>query len=100
MTTYIQISDKTDEVKYKNPRSVLEYSVDWSAWLVDDVISSSEWEVPSGLTETSNEATDTVTTVWLSGGVDGKSYVVLNHIVTAGGREEEAIITIYVRDSS
>ncbi len=78
----------------KDPDSVLDYVVDWSDWLGEDTISSSDWTVPTGLTEDSASETTTTATIWLSGGVAGVTYTVTNHIVTAAGREEDQSITI------
>jgi hypothetical protein len=73
----------------KTTYDVLDYSFDWSAWLVSDTIATSIWEVPAGLTEESESETSEVTTIWLSGGTPGISYVVKNRITTAGGRSKE-----------
>lgn len=81
-----------------DPDAVLDYEIDWSAWLGTDTISSSTWTVPSGLTEDSSTNTTTTATIWLSGGTAGTRYEVTNHIVTAGGREEDRTIQIVVRE--
>ncbi len=81
-----------------DPDAVLDYEIDWSAWLGTDTISSSTWTVPSGLTEDSSTNTTTTATIWLSGGTEGTRYEVVNHIVTAGGREEDRTIQIVVRE--
>ena len=84
----------------KDPESTLDYMVDWNAenWLGDDTISSVSWEVPPGLTIENETNTTTTATVWLSGGTVGESYRVTNHIVTAGGREDDRTFSIRVRD--
>ena len=81
----------------KDPDSVLDYSIDWSAWLDTDAISVSTWSVsPAGgstaLDVDSDSATTTVATVWLSGGDVGQDYIVTNHITTAAGREDDRSI--------
>jgi hypothetical protein len=78
----------------KDPDAVLDYQVDWSSWLNGDTISTSSWTVPQGLSKESDSKSTTATTVWLSGGVAGQSYSVVNHIVTAAGREEDRTIKI------
>jgi len=82
----------------KDPDAVLDYGFDWSDWLFDgDAIASSEWTVPEGLTKDSQSKSDTVTTVWLSGGSVGADYDITNHIATTDGREDDRTMTISVR---
>ena len=78
----------------KDPEAVLDYQVDWSDWLDDDTIDTSEWTVPAGLTEDSDSNTYTVAKVWLSGGTAGATYAVENKITTTDGRTDER--TIYI----
>ena len=80
----------------KDPSAVLDYVIDWSDWLDGDTISTSTWTVPSGITKDSDTKTTTATTIWLSGGTVGTKYAVVNHIVTAGGREDDRTIYINV----
>jgi len=85
MTTYI-----------KDPQSVLDYGFDWSDWLdTGDTVSTSTWNVPTGITEDSDSNTGTTTTVWLSGGTVGKKYKITNRMVTADGRTVDR--SFYVR---
>lgn len=90
----------SDNAFIKDPQAKLDYAVDWSAWLDedDDTIGQSDWTVPGGLTEVSASTTGTLATVWLSGGVVGEVYEVVNHIVTAAGREDDRTIFIHVAD--
>jgi hypothetical protein len=80
----------------KDPNAVLDFGVRWTKWLDTDTISASTWIVPTGLTADSDSFTDTVTTVWLSGGVDGSSYDIVNRITTAAGRVDDRTIRISV----
>ena len=83
----------------KDPDAVLDYSVDWSTWLGSDTISSSTWPVvPSGITKDSDTNDTTGTTVWLSGGTAGQTYLLTNRIVTAGGRTDDRSITINITE--
>lgn len=84
----------------KDPDAVLDYAVDWSAWLGGDEIASSQWLLEDGaLIEL---VTDTHTarkaTVWLRGGQEGTTYLVTNRIVTAGGRTDDRTISVKVGD--
>lgn len=83
----------------KDPDEVKDYSLDWSALLVDDTISTSTWTLASGagLTIGSNSNTDTLSTVWLSGGTAGVNYELLNRVVTTGGRTYDQTVKLKVR---
>lgn len=91
----------------KDPDSVLDYQIDWSSWLDTDnseEIASSDWTVPTGLTEGTGDYissnTTTTTKIWLSGGTAGTNYDVVNSIVTnsSPAREADRTITIMVRE--
>lgn len=70
----------------KDPGELLDYTINWAAWLGSDTITSSSWSVPSGLTNAGSSFTNSTTTVWLSGGTDDQIYTVTNTIQTAAGR--------------
>ncbi len=80
----------------KDPNAVLDYVLDWGAWLVSDTISTSNWTVPSGITKDSSTNTTTTATIWLSGGTAGEEYLLINRITTAAGRTEDRTIQITV----
>jgi hypothetical protein len=82
----------------KDPNAVLDYQVNWSTWLGADTIQSSSWVVPAGITKTSESNTTTTATVWLSGGTAGQEYLVVNRIVTVGGRTEDRGLRIVVAE--
>lgn len=82
----------------KDPAAVLDFLVDWTAWLAGDTITTSTWAVPTGITKDSDSKTATAAKVWLSGGTAGTDYRLTNHIVTAGGRTDERTIRIQVRE--
>ena len=82
---------------FKDPDAVLDYQVDWSDWLDSDTILSSDWTVPTGITEDSDTNTTTTATIWLSSGTVGTEYSLVNRIVTAGGRKDDRTIIIRVR---
>lgn len=82
----------------KDPHATLDYSIDWSRWLESDTINTSSWIVPTGLTQTAASASPQVATIWLSGGVTGTTYTVINRITTNGGRTDDRSITVKVED--
>lgn len=65
-----------------------DYAIDWTAELAGDTITSSNWIVPTGITQTTPTPsfTSATTTIWLLGGTIGKTYEVTNTVQTAGGR--------------
>lgn len=79
-----------------DPEAVLDYAVDWSAWLGTDTISTVTWTVPTGLVLASQANTTTVATAWISGGVAGTVYTVECKIVTAAGRTDERSFVLRV----
>ncbi len=83
----------------KDPDEVLDYSLDWTTWLDGDTIATSTWTVPSGITKDSDSTTTTATTIWVSGGTAGESYVLLNRIVTDGGRTKDQTVLLDVVDN-
>ncbi len=89
----------TGQVAYvKDPQAVLDYTVDWTDWLVAaDVISSHTVTVPSGITKDSSSDTDTAVTAWISGGTADTSYDVVYHVTTTAGRQDDRTVTLHVR---
>lgn len=84
----------------KDPDAVLDYSIDWEAWLDGDVITGSTWLIGgsgSDMSVDSDSNSNTATTVWLSGGAMGRSYDVTNRIVTSAGRTDDRTICVSVR---
>ena len=83
----------------KDPQAVLDFRVDWSAWLADgDAIDTSNWTVPEGITQASATHDDTTATIWLSGGTLGETYSLTNRITTEQGRTDDRTIRVSVRD--
>lgn len=90
----------------KDPNDVLDYGIDWLGTADDqgflyglsDTISTSTWIVPTGITKDSDSNTTTATTIWLSGGMAGTSYTLINRIVTVGGRTKDQSIKIKVKE--
>lgn len=80
----------------KDPDAILDYTVDWSAWLVDDTIATLTVTPDDGITIDSSSHTDTTATAIISGGTAGNSYSVRFHIVTAGARTDDRTIALFV----
>lgn len=83
----------------KDPAAVLDYQWNWAAWLAtDEVIATSTVTAPTGITVDSESNTTTAATVWLSGGTEGQTYLLVNRITTDQGRTDERTLTVFVAD--
>lgn len=84
--------------KTKDPDSTIDFTVDWTTgpnggWLAEgETIATSAWllpDDPGGLAIATDTHTDTVATVWLTGGTLGAWVDVTNRITTNQGRTED-----------
>jgi len=94
--------DKPLRELVKDPDAVLDYSIDWTDWIVSgDSIATSTWAIDvapdADLEIDSSSIVSGVPTVWLSGGTAGETYVVRNRVVTADSRTDDRSIVIHVR---
>ena len=82
----------------KDPAATLDYEVDWSVWLDNDILATSTFTVPNGLTKESESIVsgDKRARVWLSGGKHGQRYDVVNTITTTGGRTNRRVCSLRV----
>lgn len=77
------------------PGAVLDYSIDWSDWLATgETITSSTWVVNDGVTLSAQSSAGAVQTIFVSGGIDGRQYVLINFIETNQGRKDSRAITL------
>lgn len=82
---------------FKHPGSAIDLEMDWSEWLDgDDVIASSSFTVPDGLTKDSESNTSTSAMVTISGGLVNVDYVVINTITTVARKTESKAIRVMV----
>lgn len=88
----------------KDPEEVLDFSIDWSPRVGADTIVSSTWIIAEGGSGLTIEGpphapsfVPTQTTIWLSDGVLGTSYLLTNHIATAAGREMEQSVKLKIK---
>lgn len=79
----------------KDPNSIEDFAFNWAPWLDGDIIATSLFLLPDGLTQASSYFTETKAVIYLSGGTAGAIYRVTSRITTAGGRSLDK--TIYVR---
>lgn len=70
----------------KSPAARLDYSFDWETYLDGQgTILSSSWSTDDGITVESDLFTNTTTTAYVSGGVEGNSYFISNTVSTTNG---------------
>lgn len=83
----------------KDPSALLDYKLDWAAWLPEgDAIASVLWNVSPGITKVEESNTASTATVWISGGVAGQTYSVACRITTNDGRVDERSFRVQVRE--
>lgn len=84
---------------FKDPDEILDYTIDWTPRLGTggDVIVSSTWISPTGITVVIDSFTDTHTTIWLSGGSLAATYSFVNRITTAGGRTMDQTVRLKIK---
>ena len=85
--------------KIKDPDETLDSSINWAYALASgETVASAAWDVPTGLTQPRAPTLVTpLTTVWLSGGTDGVSYIVGCLMTTSAGRVFDRSFTLKVR---
>jgi hypothetical protein len=82
----------------KEPAEILDYSINWSDWLGDLIISTSAWSVPLGITKDADSNTSSTTLIRLSGGTWGETYE-LSNTITAGMQTETRSFYIRIQRS-
>lgn len=80
----------------KDPNEILDYQLNWSARLQDDIIVSSFWEA-NGVTIDEDSHTEHTTTVWLSGGELRKRALLTNRITTSSGRVMDQSVSLAIK---
>lgn len=84
----------------KDSSAVLDYSLDWSDWLVeDDHLVHCTFVPDPGLSVISSNVTNTHATGWISGGIPGQTYSVTCHITTDGGRQDDRTFQILCKET-
>lgn len=82
----------------KDPDSRIDYGFDWTNWLASgETISTSTWVLETGLTYVSDTTNGNITTVMISSGTIGYTYIITNRITTNEGRQEDRSMYITVK---
>ena len=86
---------------YKQPTERLDYDVDFTEWLPngDAIISTATSSSPAGLTIYVTDAATLIPKLWVSGGVDKKSYILSVTVETQQGRTKEVNFKVKVKDT-
>lgn len=90
------------QIYAKDPQAVVDYTLDWTNFLAGDTLATSTWLVPDDLTigtgakAPTNDTTSA--TVWISDGVAGKAYVIVNRITTTDGRTDDRSIQLILKE--
>ncbi|MEM1019630.1 MAG: hypothetical protein ACFBZ9_06125 [Sphingomonadales bacterium] len=92
-------------VYLKDPAATLGYTVDWTAsYLVDDSITASSWTLQpveeGGLEILGSDIENNITSIRVTGGINGHVYRVANRITLAGGETDERDVLIRVGERS
>lgn len=83
----------------KAPWEEEEFDFDWSGRLAPgDALASSSWTVPPGLVDLGQSRSGARAIVKLGGGVAPEAYVLVNRVVTTGGRKLEFRATLPVTE--
>lgn len=82
----------------KTPDEAIVIEFPWAARLDGETISSRSFELPDGLTNETDAASGTKTTIRVSGGDDGNSYRVIGKITTNQARDLEWVQRVIVRE--
>ena len=82
----------------KDPSAILDYGIDWTAWLDNQTIVNSSWSLQGdgALDVLANTHTGTVAMIKFGGGNVGSKYIATNHIITNTALEDSRRINIRV----
>jgi hypothetical protein len=97
ITVYPSDGTGAADVAPVDPDAIVDYVIDWTAWLAGDNIATSAWELVN-CTESSASNTTKTATVFISAAVAGKVVTMRNRITTSGGRTEDRTLRASVRE--
>lgn len=85
----------------KDPEAVLDYTMSWEDWMEDgDSIDTFTYSIDpddGDLAVDSDSIAADLTTLWLSGGVEGQTYRVSYFIETSDGREARKAVAVTIK---
>lgn len=85
----------------KDPAAMLDYAIDWGAdYLEEDSLAQSDWSVvpaePGGVAVSGSVFDAKFTTATVSGGLAGRVYQLINHVMTQQGRQDSRSVVLRV----
>lgn len=85
----------------KQPADIQDYDINWNQWLTGMSDTAVSYTIVSdpGIAILSSTLSAGVIKVWISGGVDGGSYIVTLTLTTAGGRVKQHEFAINIRNN-
>ncbi len=85
----------------KDADAILDYVFDWEEFVDadSDTITSATVSAPAGITITATTITVSTVRVFVTGGSEGTTYPIVNHILTVGGREEDKVLELTITQS-
>jgi hypothetical protein len=82
-----------------DPDAILDYTIDWAAWLDGDTLSTSLWAVAAGTATLDDEAiSGDLAQVWVSDTVTGEVLTITNSVLTVGGRADDRTLTLLIQE--
>lgn len=89
--------DKSGLWAEQDKDAFLDYSLDWSDWLVGtDAIATSTWAADAGLTLNTASVSGAVTSIWVQGGQVNTWYALTNTVVSTQGRRDQRTIRLFI----
>jgi hypothetical protein len=83
---------------YKDPNARVPFLVNWTDWLDGDTIATASVILSSAeVVLDSQSHTTTAHTIWLTGGVAGKTYMVTSRVVTAANVQDDRSFRLICR---
>lgn len=91
------------KIQRQSVTAKLDYGFDWSQWLAaDEQIAASEWAGPAGVEITQKLIFDgkiaAARVAVTDAGLVGSKVVLVNHVTSSDGQEDDAVLEIYIRD--
>ena len=86
-------------IETKRAAEIISFTLDWDDNVLTDsgqIISTSAWTIPSGITKDSDAKDNSTTTIVMSGGTDNSEYDLVNLITDNGGLKFERTLRIIV----
>ena len=99
MARYTDTDERPPTLAVKDPQDTVWYTVDWADWLdTGETVSSTDWTVPAGITQSAATATSTTSLIKLSGGTAGVTYKIACKATTSASQVVERSFLVPVKN--